>query len=68
MEDSQGKKYCKVFIPTAPNPTSGYFQVVPAEEVRETGITVEEAFKILISGGVISSDNFDSFKPIEKQV
>jgi uncharacterized membrane protein len=68
MRNSQGKKYCKVFIPTAPNPTSGYFQIVPAEEVRETGITVEEAFKILISGGVISSGIFDSFRPIEEQV
>jgi uncharacterized membrane protein len=56
IEDSQGKKYCKVFIPTTPNPTTGFFEIVPAEEIRETSISVEEAFKIIISAGMISSD------------
>jgi uncharacterized membrane protein len=60
IQDNQGKRYCKVFIPTTPNPTTGFFEIIPAEEVRETNITIEEGFKILISGGIVSYDIFNS--------
>ena len=66
IEDTKGKSYCKVFVPTSPNPTTGFFEIVPAEEVRELDISVEEAFKILISGGIVSSGILDSFKPVKK--
>jgi uncharacterized membrane protein len=56
ISDSRGKRYCKVFIPTTPNPTTGFFEIVPVDEVRETTITIEEAFKIIISAGMVSSD------------
>lgn len=56
IEDSKGKRYCKVFIPTTPNPTTGFFEIIPVEEIRETTITIEEAFKIIISAGMVSSD------------
>jgi len=56
IEDSSGKKFCKVMIPTTPNPTTGFFELIPAEEVIETTMTVEEAFKMIISGGILSPD------------
>ncbi len=56
VEDSQGNKYCKVFIPTTPNPTTGFFEIIPTEEVRETTLTIEEGFKVIISGGMVSFD------------
>ena len=56
IEDSSGKKFCKVMIPTTPNPTTGFFELIPAEEVIETTLTVEEAFKMIISGGILSPD------------
>ena len=40
-----------VFIPTTPNPTSGYLVIVSPEDVREIDFTVEEAFKFIVSGG-----------------
>ncbi len=43
-----------VFMPTTPNPTSGYYILVPEEEARELNMTVEEAFKLIISGGMVS--------------
>lgn len=43
-----------VFIPTTPNPTSGFFLIVPEEECIALSMTVEEAFKLIISAGVIS--------------
>jgi len=57
IEDSTGKKFCKVLIPTTPNPTTGFFEIVPVEDVIETTLTVEDAFKTLISGGIVSPDH-----------
>lgn len=45
-----------IFIPTTPNPTSGFIIMVPEEEVHDLDISVEEAFKYIISLGVISSE------------
>jgi len=62
IEDGEGKKYCKVFVPTSPNPTTGFFEIVPLEAVRKTSLTVEEAFKMIISGGLVSADIFGTFQ------
>ena len=43
----------KVFIPTVPNPTSGWLILVKESEVRNPDLTVEEAMKAVISGGII---------------
>ncbi len=43
-----------VFIPTTPNPTSGWYAIVQEEEVLPLSISVEEAFKLIISGGIVS--------------
>ena len=63
IQDSQGRTYCKVFIPTTPNPTTGFFEIVPVEEVVETTLTIEEAFKMIISGGLISPEVLETRKP-----
>jgi uncharacterized membrane protein len=49
-------------IPTTPNPTSGFLVVVPLNEVTETTMTIEEAFKMIISGGIVSPDTLPSAK------
>ena len=56
IEDSTGKKFCKVFIPTTPNPTTGFFEIIPEQDVVEIDMTIEEGFKIIISGGILSPD------------
>jgi uncharacterized membrane protein len=43
-----------VFVPTTPNPTSGFYLLVPAEDVVRAGITIEEAFKLIMSAGIVS--------------
>jgi len=48
-----------VFIPTTPNPTSGWLLFVPADDVIELNMSVDEAFKMIISGGVLTP----SYKP-----
>jgi len=48
-----GKDVLTVFIPTTPNPTSGFLIVVPKDEVVAMDISVDGAVKMVISGGVI---------------
>lgn len=48
-----GKKLLNIFIPTSPNPTSGMFIMVEADDVRELDIKIEDAVKLIISGGAI---------------
>lgn len=42
-----------VFVPTTPNPTSGFFLLVPAEDVVELKMTVDEALKMVVSVGMV---------------
>lgn len=67
IEDADtGNKLATVFISTTPNPTTGYMQILPLEEVSETGWTVEEAVKVLMSGGILSPPKipFDRVRPV----
>lgn len=43
-----------LFIPTTPNPTSGWYAIVPEEDVVNVSMSVEDAFKVLISGGIVN--------------
>jgi uncharacterized membrane protein len=45
-----------LFIPTTPNPTSGWYAVVPEQDVINLSISIEEAFKVLLSGGIVGPD------------
>ncbi len=45
-----------IFVPTTPNPTSGFMLLVPAEELYDTNIPVEEGARIIISGGILTPD------------
>lgn len=64
VSDAIGKdeKVYNVFIPTSPNPTSGMFIVVPESEVKVLDIKIDDAIKLIISGGVILPEK----KEIEK--
>ena len=53
FQDLVGEQTVNVFIPTAPNPTSGFFLVVPERSVIPVPISVEEALKLIVSGGLI---------------
>lgn len=43
-----------VFIPTTPNPTTGWYAIVPESDMLATELSVEDAFKVLISGGIVT--------------
>lgn len=46
--------YLSVYVPTTPNPTSGFFLMLPAKDVIELDMNVDEALKYIISMGVVS--------------
>jgi uncharacterized membrane protein len=54
MQDLVQEALVHVYVPTSPNPTSGYFLLVPEREVTSVDISVEEAMKLIVSGGLYS--------------
>ncbi|MHC5653835.1 DUF502 domain-containing protein [Stappia sp.] len=57
--DQQGREVTAVFLPTTPNPTSGFLLYVPKSEIIELDMTVEEAAKLVISAGLVSPEYAD---------
>lgn len=53
IQDKTGKKITSLFIPTTPNPTSGFFLMVPSEDVIELDMSVDDGLKMLLSVGVV---------------
>ena len=51
--DKELEKVMNVFVPHAPNPTSGFLLLVPEDEMIKLDMSVEEGFKMVISGGVV---------------
>lgn len=51
------KELFGVFLPTTPNPTTGFFLALPKSDIIELEMSVESAIKIIMSGGVINSEN-----------
>ena len=50
----QGIPYYHVFVPTTPNPTSGFFLLIPQADSIKTGMSVEDGLKTIISGGLLA--------------
>jgi uncharacterized membrane protein len=53
-----GKELAMVYVPTTPNPTSGYMEIVPVERLTPTDWTVEEAMLFIVSGGTSGPERF----------
>ncbi|RMH08554.1 MAG: DUF502 domain-containing protein [Nitrospirae bacterium] len=54
-----------VYVPTSPNPTSGYFLLVPEREIISVDLSVEEAMKLIVSGGLYSANKSLGVPPFE---
>ena len=55
-EEGTGRELAAVYVPTTPNPTSGYLEVVPVEQLTPTSWTFDEAMAFIISGGAVAPD------------
>jgi len=51
-----GREMVNVFVPTTPNPTSGFFLLVPKEELTPLEMPVDKAFKLIISAGMVGEE------------
>ena len=52
-----GDEAINLFVPTTPNPTSGFFVLIPKKDAFELDISVEDAFKLVISAGVVTPNS-----------
>jgi uncharacterized membrane protein len=57
VDQHTGKQLAVVYVPTTPNPTNGYLEIVPVECLVTTDWTMEEAMSFIISGGAIAPDD-----------
>jgi uncharacterized membrane protein len=55
-DDATGREYAAVYVPTTPNPTSGYLEVVPVDRLTPTDWSLDQAMAFIISGGAIAPD------------
>ena len=62
-EEGSGRELAAVYVPTTPNPTSGYLEIVPVELLTPTDWTVDQAMSFIISGGAVSPEEIP-FSPI----
>ncbi|MGH0035539.1 MAG: DUF502 domain-containing protein [Myxococcota bacterium] len=53
------------FVPTTPNPTSGFYLLVPEEELIEVALSVEDAFKVIMSAGLVTPESVPRVAPEE---
>ena len=53
LAPQQSNSFVGVFVPTSPNPTSGFFIMVKKEQIQNVEITPQEAMALIISGGIV---------------
>ena len=54
VDDDTGRRLAAVYVPTTPNPTSGYLEIVPLENVTSTNWTLDEAMGFVATGGAVA--------------
>lgn len=57
VQEKIGEEVVTVFVPTTPNPTSGFLLMVPLSEITELEMNVDEALKMIISLGMVEPGN-----------
>jgi uncharacterized membrane protein len=59
---STGEDLAAVLVPSAPNPTTGFLQIVPAKDLTPTDLSMDQAMTVIVSGGATAPDHI-SLKP-----
>ena len=53
--NQSNEEFYHLFVPTTPNPTSGFFLIIPKEDTSDAGVNVEEGFRMIVSSGIVSN-------------
>jgi uncharacterized membrane protein len=56
VQEETPERVVNCFVPTTPNPTSGFYLLVPESEIREVDLSVEDAFKLIMSAGLVTPE------------
>lgn len=71
LAEINGHAMINCFLPTTPNPTSGYYLLVPSDELQVVDLSVEDAFKMVMSAGLVTPDNVplagDASAPVSEE-
>lgn len=62
-DHNTGRKLAAVYVPTTPNPTSGYLEIVPVDRLTATDWTMDQAMSFIVSGGAIAPEKIVYDKP-----
>ncbi|HLB59328.1 MAG TPA: DUF502 domain-containing protein [Bdellovibrionota bacterium] len=62
----QEEKMLSIFVPTTPNPTTGFYMMVSEKDTIPVDLSIEDAFKMIISAGVLTPENGDPLPPVIK--
>ncbi len=65
IKTEDGTELASIFIPTTPNPTSGFLIYLPEQDIEETDLSIEEGMKLIVSGGILVPNRMEL--NIEKQ-
>lgn len=57
VKNHLGEGFENVFVPTSPNPTSGYLVFMPKHRIKSIDMSIDDAFKLVMSGGVLTSED-----------
>ena len=60
IKAEDGTELTSVFIPTTPNPTSGFLIYLPEEDISGTDLNIEEGMKLIVSGGILVPDRMET--------
>ena len=66
VDRASGEQLVAVYIPTSPNPTSGYVEIVPIRLVSFTDWNFDQAMSFVVTGGSSAPDSIDFWRPDEK--
>ncbi len=59
LKTKNGAELSSIFIPTTPNPTSGFLIYLPEQDIEETDLSIEEGMKLIVSGGILVPERME---------
>ena len=65
IQSQMTRPMLSIFIPTTPNPTTGWYAIVPEDDVLNLSMSIEDAFKVIISGGIVSPATTSNQVPLQ---
>ena len=65
-DSTTGEQLAAVFVPTTPNPTSGYLAILPVQRLIPTSMSMDQAMTMIVSGGTVGPDELSTTLPVRR--